>query len=521
MKKVFIIGLDGGPYKEVKEWIENGDLPFLSKLAKEGAFGPLRSIIPPFSMLAWPVICTGKNPAKIGPFLYKSKKRGYNPEFFSSAQFINSTDIKTWSIWEWASEFGMKVGVLNVPMTYPPIKVNGFMITGFLTPKTAENYTYPPEFKEEIKGYRIKLKLKEGVGFSDKKVNKKKLKKEFIVLIEERTDWVLKLIEKHNPDLFIMNFKEMDDFMHGFWDQKDILLDYFQRADKGIERIYKIAKPDYIMIISDHGFTDAPTKFYHINEYLESVGYLKRAKNVKGRLSNFIYKAGTETVKRFGFVRNLFSERFKMKIARESVRDKVDWENTKAYGNWYAGIYLNPKYYPDKESKKKGAEEVKELLLRAKDPENNENIFLVARTKWELFKGPYFDEMPDVVYTTTKDYRLNTNLPGKLIDKRFVRPDLTGHHTSALDGILFLWGKGIKESVSVEATLLDVFPTACALAEIPIPGDVDGRILKEVLKEGLIKEEFKDLPYREKETQYLSEEEDKSVKEHLKDLGYL
>jgi hypothetical protein len=29
MKKVFIIGLDGGPYREVKEWIDAGELPFL------------------------------------------------------------------------------------------------------------------------------------------------------------------------------------------------------------------------------------------------------------------------------------------------------------------------------------------------------------------------------------------------------------------------------------------------------------------------------------------------------------
>ena len=179
MKKVFIIGLDGGPYKEIKEWIGKGELPFLSKLANDGAFGRLKSIVPAYSMIAWPVIYTGKNPARIGPFLYKGEKRGFDPDYFSSAQFINSTDIKTWSIWEWASKFKRKVGVVNIPMTYPPTRVNGFEITGFLTPKGAKNFTYPPELKDELDGYRIDIALTGGAGFADRKVNKKKLHKIF------------------------------------------------------------------------------------------------------------------------------------------------------------------------------------------------------------------------------------------------------------------------------------------------------------------------------------------------------
>jgi len=521
MKRVFIIGLDGGPYGEVKEWIEAGELPFLSKIAIEGVFGRLKSIIPPYTMLAWPVICTGKNPAKIGPFLYKAKKRGYDPDFFSSSQFINSTDIKTWSLWEWASHFGMRVGAVNVPMSYPPTKVNGFQITGFFTPKDSDNYTYPPELRDELKGYRIDIELSHGLGLADRKVNKEKLYKDLVNLINERTDWVLQLLQKYPADLFIMNFKEVDNIMHFFWDRKEIVLEYFKIADRSIKKIYEKVRPDYLMIISDHGFSNAPKKFYHINQYLEDKGFLKRAGNIKGKLSNFIYKIGIATVKRFGFIKNLFSDRFKVKIARESVKDKIDWKNTKSYAHWYAGIYLNPEYYKDEISKKKGAEEIKQLLLAARDPENGNKIFLIAKTKWELFNGPYFNEMPDVVYTTTNDYRLNTNLPGKLIEEKFIRPDLTGHHLGALDGIIFIMGENIKSSIKIDASIMDVFPTACLLGELPIPQDVDGRILKEALIEGNYKEEFVNVPYTKKETKFLTDEEDKSVKEHLKDLGYL
>jgi len=523
MKKVFVIGFDGGPYKEIKQWVEAGELPFLSKMSKEGAFGKLKSVIPPFTMLAWPIIFTGKNPAKIGPFLYKSKKKGFDPEFFSEAQLINSTDIRTWSIWEWASHFGMKVGVLNVPMTYPPKKVNGFFITGALTPKNAANFTYPGNLKEDLKNYIIDLEFSEGVGKVDKSLSKKKLKKDFEELSINRRETTLNLLGKYNPDFFMINFKELDDFMHYFWDDKKKILDYLKKTDKTLEAICEQQKPDYVMVISDHGFSKAPSKYFYINQYLLDKGYLKRSENVSGKVFNIIYRIGIAIVKRFSFVRNLFSEKIKLRVVRGSVKEQIDWENTRAYAHWYAGVYLNPKYYQDENLRKKGAEEIKKILLEARDPETGEQMILTAKTKWELFQGEFFDEMPEVVYTTTEDYRLNTNLPGKLVDRRVDRPSLVGHHTSALDGIIFAMGEGIKKGSRIEARIHDVFPTACVLGGIPVPRDSDGRVLKEILQENISEVHYEDLDYTnvDKQAHFLSDEEDKIVKDHLKDLGYL
>ena len=523
MKKVFIIGFDGGPYKEIKDWTEKGELPFLSKMAKEGVFGKLKSIIPPFTMLAWPIIFTGKNPAKIGPFLYKSKKKGFDPEFFSGSQFINSTDIKTWSIWEWATHFGRKVGVMNIPMTYPPAEVNGFFITGSLTPKGADNFTYPENLKDDLKNYIIDMELSEGVGKIDKKLDKRKLRREFENLADNRRETTLNLLEKYDPDVFMINFKEADDFMHYFWDDKKVTLDYLRKIDETASAIYKQQKPDYVMVVSDHGFSKAPSKYFYINQYLLDRGYLNRSKNVSSKFFNIIYRAGIAIVKKFSFVRNLFSDRVKFRVVRGSVKEQIDWGRTQAYAHWYAGLYLNPKFYPTEKERKKGAEELKNVLLEAKDPESGVNTILTAKTKWELFHGEFFDEMPEVVYTTTEDYRLNTNLPGKLVDRRVDRPSLVGHHTSALDGIIFVMGEGVKKGSRVEASIHDVFPTACVLGGMPVPGDSDGRVLEEIIEKNAFSINFSDIKYqkKDKDTHFLTEEEDKEVKEHLKDLGYL
>ena len=519
MKKLFIIGLDGAPYQEVKEWIENGDLPFFSKLAKQGAFGKLKSTLPSYSMLAWPVIFTGKNPAKIGPFLYKSDKKGFDPEHFSSAQFINFTDIKTWSLWEWASEFGSKVGIVNIPVSYPPTEVNGFLIAGFMTPRGSSDFTYPPELINEIEGYSINIEKK---WFRDSNIDKEGVEKALIKITEERTEWVLKLLAKNEINLFMINFKEFDDFMHYFWKDKSKILEYLKRLEKNVEKIYEQEKPDRIIFVSDHGFTDAPEKYFYINQYLEDNGYLKRAKHLKGKFSNLIYKFGISVVKKFNFIQYLLPYRFKKQIVRETMSSKVDWNKTKAYANWYAGIYLNPEYFPDIDSRKKVAEDLKKLLLGAKDPENGESIFLDVKTKWELYAGEFFEEMPDLTYTTTRNYRLNTNLPGRLFDKKLDRPALEGHHVCAMDGIILMYGQGIMEGKRIqEASVEDIFPTACALGELPIPEDVDGKVLKDYIETNSIKEVFKNIPYEQKKTFFLSEDEDATVKDHLKDLGYI
>src|SRR5207247_9037711 len=57
------------------------------------------------------------------------------------------------AIWNILSEYGKQVLVINVPVTYPPEPVNGIMISGYMTPSSNVDFTYPSNFKEEL--YRV------------------------------------------------------------------------------------------------------------------------------------------------------------------------------------------------------------------------------------------------------------------------------------------------------------------------------------------------------------------------------
>ena len=49
--KVLVLGLDGGTFTLIRPWMEEGILPNLSKIAKDGVSGTLKSIVPPHSRI--------------------------------------------------------------------------------------------------------------------------------------------------------------------------------------------------------------------------------------------------------------------------------------------------------------------------------------------------------------------------------------------------------------------------------------------------------------------------------------
>ena len=66
--RVLIIGLDGATWNVLDPLIENGVLPNLEKLAKNGTRGILESTIPPITACAWPSFYTGRVPGNHGVF---------------------------------------------------------------------------------------------------------------------------------------------------------------------------------------------------------------------------------------------------------------------------------------------------------------------------------------------------------------------------------------------------------------------------------------------------------------------
>lgn len=182
IRKLIFLGLDGFDPDTAERYMNEGKLPNLAKLREEGIFRRLRTTYPPLSPVAWASFATGVNPAKhsLYDFLNRSIKT-YVPELSSSRV---TGPHRVWKIGRWqiplskgAVEMRRKskpfwtilgehhVGstVIRVPITFPPEKFNGKLLSAMCTPDllgtqgSFQHFTTAGERTEFDTGNRFKL----------------------------------------------------------------------------------------------------------------------------------------------------------------------------------------------------------------------------------------------------------------------------------------------------------------------------------------------------------------------------
>ena len=138
-QRVFVMGFDGMDPDLVQQWMAEGQLPTLARLAKEGGLYPLTTTHSPESPTAWASFATGVNAGKhnIYDFLVRDTAT-YLPDLGmvkrDPARFLfNYIPISKpklssirggTSFWVTAGEAGVRSSVLTVPVTFPPENVH-------------------------------------------------------------------------------------------------------------------------------------------------------------------------------------------------------------------------------------------------------------------------------------------------------------------------------------------------------------------------------------------------------------
>ena len=153
VKKVIVLGLDGLDPKLTERYMKEEKLPNLARLASEGSYTRLRTTYPALSPVAWSTFATGVNPAKhnIFDFLDRSLKN-YVPQL-SSARVTppnRCVRIFKWklplsrprvefrrrskSFWRILGEQGIPCTIQRIPITFPPEKCSGMILSAMATP---------------------------------------------------------------------------------------------------------------------------------------------------------------------------------------------------------------------------------------------------------------------------------------------------------------------------------------------------------------------------------------------------
>jgi predicted AlkP superfamily phosphohydrolase/phosphomutase len=153
VKKVIFLGLDGLDPRLTEKFMSEGKLPNLSKLKEEGAYSRLRTTFPALSPVAWSTFATGVNPAKhnIFDFLNRNMK-SYVPELAAAQVHKPSRMLKlgkyriplstaqvelkrkSQPFWKLLGDKQIGSTIIRVPITFPPDKFNGRLLSAMSTP---------------------------------------------------------------------------------------------------------------------------------------------------------------------------------------------------------------------------------------------------------------------------------------------------------------------------------------------------------------------------------------------------
>jgi len=153
INRLIILGLDGVEPSLVEKYMADGKLPHFSKLKKTGCYAKLETTTPAISPVAWSSFMTGCNPAKHNIFDFLSRDpKTYLPDL-SSARIGNPKRVlplgkyniplskpeirgmrKSVPFWKILGEQGIFSTILRIPITFPPEKFRGHLLSGMCTP---------------------------------------------------------------------------------------------------------------------------------------------------------------------------------------------------------------------------------------------------------------------------------------------------------------------------------------------------------------------------------------------------
>jgi len=218
-RRVLIIGLDGATFDVLKPMMGAGRMPRLKALVEAGASGVLRSTTPPITPAAWTTFMTGKGPGVHGIIDFERYDVRTNQLSFNSTLCLDNVR----SIWQILGDRGLTVGSVNVPMTYPPVPVNGFMVSGFETPSIEADFTYPASLKQDILrrfpdySYATRWRRKAGGGDDLFAENLDYIKGSF----GQGAQLTRFCGDKYDWDVLMVVFKLVDNLQHKTWKYLD------------------------------------------------------------------------------------------------------------------------------------------------------------------------------------------------------------------------------------------------------------------------------------------------------------
>jgi predicted AlkP superfamily phosphohydrolase/phosphomutase len=458
--RVAVIGIDcGTPQLLFDDLAEQ--VPNIHELMSRGMHGDLASITPPITIPAWACAMSGKTPGQLAIYGMRNRK----DTTYEGLSIATSLAVKEPQVWDVLGQTGRKSLLIGVPPGYPPRPLEGWRVSCFLTPPSANEFTHPADLGPEIAG------ILGGEEYIFDISNYREKGKEFVLdqvfkMTERRFRVATSLVKSKPWDYFMMVEMAADRLHHVFWDDFDPLHpkyragnpfetsfhDYYRFLDQQVGRLLEALPDDCITILmSDHG-ARRMVGGVCFNDWLIEEGYLALSEPVTEQTP--IAKA------------------------------PIDWSRTVAWGDggYYGRCFLNVKgREPQGIVEPARYEEVRDELvdrLEAMAGPDGEPLGTKVYRPQDVYTEVRGVAPDLLVYFGDLEWRSVGAVRGATVGKVFtyendIGPDGANHDRT---GVFAMAGASGQPTGRTEGLrLIDVGPTILSLYGLEAPAGAEGR----------------------------------------------
>lgn len=461
-KRVLVVGLDCAPPRLVFDQFARA-MPTLRKLRATGAWGPLRSVVPPITVPAWACATTGRDAGEMGLYGFRNRAtRDY-------ALTTSTSEAQPFAhIWDHAAEAGLRAASLFVPPSYPmrASHPNVTQVSCMLTPGADVLHTHPASL-----GEALRTRVGPYISDLDRVLEGDAAFNGLHRMASQHFDTAEIILRDEDPHLLFMVEIGTDRLHHLFYPAMDPAdprhaaftaqhptwmrraRDFYSYLDMRLGKLLALSGPDTdVIVMSDHGARPLLGGVF-INEWLRNEGLLVLKEEPK---------------------------------SEQSLRiEDIDWSRTKAWseGGYYARIFLNvrgrePLGVIAQEDVESEMRRLEDALKTLPDVSGRGHRILAAK---DVFREQRAGAPDLLVFFGDLALRsLGAVGGGAFISspERVERDKGRGGCNHDWDGICVLQGRGVKRRGHIEgASLMDIGRTVLDLLGVPAPSAMQGKSL--------------------------------------------
>lgn len=487
--RILFLGLDAMDRDLVLQWANAGILPTFRSLSAQGAFGPTQNPPGLYVGTVWSSFFTGVSPARHGRYCYEQIVTGTY-----TTQRFRSSNLKRPPFWNFLSNAGRRVAIVDVPKSPLTTNLNGIQLQDWGThdPEVGCAFqTWPPSLAAELTARFGSDPVGDCDRIDRTTAGIEAFCRNLKARIQTKTAICRQLLEQEGWDLFMAVFAESHCVGHQCWTIHDEthpsydlalaqavgnpLKEVYIALDTAVaELLVKAGTDTTVFVLASHGMGPHYDATFMLDQILERLDPQPGA-----------WKRGV--VWWYRKCRRALLHRV-LRRPQPPLRPLVDHRRYFPIPNndVHGGIRVNLVGREPRGRVRPGKEydalfmELRRELLELVNIYTGQPVVRDVLRSADLYQGPCLDDLPDFFVEWNREAPISWVSSPRIgtIRKKFggVR---NGDHKP--EGFFWAIGPGIQAGHRIDpVSVTDFAPTVAALLDVSL-ADVDGKSITAVL----------------------------------------